>query len=126
MQVSILGSPSLYVNAGSFLQLECMISHVVSPPQFVMWEHGGRVVPGETVNIQGRNEVVTKSLLSIDKVNSETVGLYSCMPDNISPATIKINIVKNKEELMAVLNSSDQICCEFKLIVYLLLTIVNM
>ena len=94
--MSILGSPNLYVNAGSFLQLECKISHVVSPPQFVMWEHGGRVVPGETVNIEGKHEVVTKSVLSIDKVNIEEAGLYSCMPDNISPATININIVKNK------------------------------
>ena len=82
-----------------------MISHVMSPPQFVMWEHGGRVVPGETVHIQEKHEIVIKSLLSIDKVNIEKAGLYSCMPDNISPATIKINIVKNQEELMAVLNS---------------------
>ena len=95
------------IKSGSSLQLECMVSHVVSPPQFVMWEHGGQVVPGENVNIQGRHEIVTKSILNINKVSEESAKKYSCMPDNITPAYINIQIVNHTEEQMAVVNIAN-------------------
>ena len=84
-----------------------MISHVMSAPQFVMWEHGGRVVPGKTVHIQTKHDIVTKSVLRIDKVSTESGGMYYCMPENISPAAINISIVKTTEEQMAVINAGD-------------------
>ena len=102
-----MGGPNLLIERGSSLELECMIRHVVSPPQFVMWEHGGQVVPGETVNIQERHEIVTKSILTIDKVIEESAGKYSCMPDNITPAHINIQIVNHTEEQMAVINNAN-------------------
>ena len=77
----------------------------MSAPQFVMWEHGGRVVPGKTVHIQTKHDIVSKSVLKIDKVTSESAGMYFCMPDNISPAAINISIVKTTEEHMAVINA---------------------
>ena len=42
----------------------------------------------------------------INQVGKDTAGMYSCMPDNISPATININIIKNKEEQLAVTNKA--------------------
>ena len=62
-------------------------------------------MPGKTVNIQSKHEMVTKSMLTIDQVTQDSAGTYSCMPDNISPAIINISIVKNREEQMAVTNS---------------------
>jgi len=103
-KVDILGGPTLYIQSGSYLQLECMISHTLSPPQFVMWEHGGRVVPGNTVTVTSKHEIVTKSVLTIDRVTHQSAGTYFCLPDNISPATINISIVNNLEEQMAVVN----------------------
>eukprot|EP00091_Calanus_sinicus_P016882 TRINITY_DN36506_c0_g1_i1.p1 TRINITY_DN36506_c0_g1~~TRINITY_DN36506_c0_g1_i1.p1 ORF type:complete len:136 (-),score=14.15 TRINITY_DN36506_c0_g1_i1:124-531(-) len=104
-KVNILGGPHLYIQRGNFLQLECMISHVMSAPQFVMWEHGGRVVPGKTVHTQAKHDIVTTSVLTIDQVTSDSAGMYSCMPDNISPATINIHVVNSTEEQLAVINS---------------------
>ena len=82
-----------------------MISRVMSAPHFVMWEHGGRVVPGKTVHIQNKHDIVTKSVLTIDKVTTDSAGMYYCMPDNIFPANISINIVNTTEEQLAVINS---------------------
>jgi hypothetical protein len=82
-----------------------MISHVMSAPQFVMWEHGGRVVPGKTIHVSKKHDIVTKSVLRIDKVTADSGGMYYCMPDNISPAAINISIVKTLEEHMAVINA---------------------
>ena len=81
-----------------------MISHVVSSPQFIMWEPGGRVVPGKTVHIQTKHDIVTKSVLRIDKVCTVSAGMYFCMPDNISPANINTSTFKTTEEHMAVIN----------------------
>ena len=83
-----------------------MISHVMSAPQFVMWEHDGRVVPGKTDHVQTKHDIVTKSVLTIDQVTQDSAGMYLCMPDNISPASININIVNNTEEQLAVINNS--------------------
>jgi hypothetical protein len=52
-----------------------MISHVMSAPQFVMWDHGVRVVPGKTVHIHTKHDIATKSVLRIEKVNSESGGM---------------------------------------------------
>ena len=70
-----------------------------------MWEHGGRVVPGKTVHIQNKHDIVTKSVLTIDQVTTDSAGMYCCMPDNIFPANISINIVNTTEEQLAVINS---------------------
>lgn len=107
-KVDIVGGPHLYVHTGSSLQLECLISHVVSAPQFVMWQHGDMVTPGNTVTYKSKLGIVTKSILTINQVGKDTAGMYSCMPDNISPATINIDIIKNKEEQLAVTNNSDK------------------
>ena len=66
-------------------------------------------MPGKTVNIQSKHEMVTKSMLTIDQVTQDSAGTYSCMPDKISPAIINISIVKNREEQMAVTNSVTNI-----------------
>ena len=107
LQVDILGGPSLLVHSGSSLQLECVTSHVVRPPQFVMWQHGDTVIPGTTRHFTSNLGLLTKSVLTIEKVSSDTAGQYHCMPDNISPATININIIKNKEEQLAVTNTAE-------------------
>ena len=106
-QVDILGGPSLLVHSGSSLQLECLTSHVMRPPQFVMWQHGDTVTPGTTRTYNSQmGLLVTKSVLTIEEVNQNTAGEYRCLPDNISPASININIIKNKEEQLAVTNNS--------------------
>ena len=106
-QVDILGGPSLLVHSGSSLQLECLTSHVMRPPQFVMWQHGDLVTPGTTRTYNSKmGMLVTKSVLTIEEVNQNTAGEYRCLPDNISPASININIIKNKEEQLAVTNNS--------------------
>ena len=103
-----------------------MISHVMSDPQFVMWEHGGRVVPCKIAHIQTKQDIVPKSVLTIDQVTTDSAGMYSCIPDNISPVTISINIVNNTEEQLAVINNSNIYQSDIFLhfYIYLLLSII--
>ena len=108
LQVDILGGPSLLVHSGSSLQLECLTSHVLRPPQFVMWQHQDTVTPGiSSSSYSSSLGLVTRSVLTIERVSPSTAGEYYCMPDNISPASININIIKNKEEQLAVTNKAE-------------------
>ena len=102
LQVDILGGPSLLVHSGSSLQLECVTSHVVRPPQFVMWQHGDTVIPGTTRHFTSNLGILAKSVLTIEKVSSDTAGQYHCMHDNISPATI------NMEETLSTLEYASR------------------
>ena len=107
--MDILGGPSLLVHTGTSLQLECVTSHVLRPPQFVMWQHQDTVTPGiSSSSYSSSLGLVTRSVLTIERVSSSTAGEYYCMPDNISPASININIIKNKEEQLAVTNKTPR------------------
>ena len=121
LQVDILGGPSLLVHTGTSLQLECVTSHVLRPPQFVMWQHGEVVTPGTTRTFTSNmGQLVTKSVLTIEEVSQNTAGEYRCLPDNISPATININIIKNKEEQLAVTNKAQAGDHQFSVVVLVL------
>ena len=125
LQVDILGGPSLLVHSGSSLQLECLTSHVLRPPQFVMWQHGTLLTPGTTHTFTSNMGLVTKSVLTIEEVNKNTAGEYRCLPDNISPATININIIKNEEEQLAVTNKTPQ-RTQQSVALFLVLTVISL
>ena len=48
-------------------------------------------------------------MLVMLQVRGETAGEYSCLPDNISPATINIDIIRSKEEQLAVTNTGPRL-----------------
>lgn len=122
-KVDIVGGPHLYVHSGSSLQLECVVSHVVTAPQFVMWQHRERVLPGTTRTYSNQHGLVTKSVLNIDQVRGETAGEYSCLPDNISPATITISIIRGEEEQLAVTNTAATLQLAVSLVTCALVTL---
>ena len=53
--------------------MSVQVSHVVTAPQFVMWQHRERVLPGTTRTYSAQHGLVTKSVLNIDQVNSVKV-----------------------------------------------------
>ena len=67
--MDITAGPQLYVHSGSRLQLECVVSRVVEAPQWVMWQHGPTVTPGQTLTYNTAHGLVTKSVLTIDQVS---------------------------------------------------------
>ena len=44
------------------------MTRVVDAPQWVMWEHGDKVTPGQTLTYNTGHGLVTKSVLTIDQV----------------------------------------------------------
>ena len=47
-------------------------------------------------------------MMIMSQVGEDTAGVYRCMPDNISPAIINIDIIRSKEEQMAVTNTGHK------------------
>ena len=111
----------MFVEVGSILQLECVVSQVVSPPKFIMWQHQERVVPGVTNYVTAKHDVISRSVLKVGVVRTENVGRYFCLPDNFSPATIDIRIVNKTHEQLALSNRSVNV--KIDLVILLLLII---
>ena len=44
------------------------MTRVVEAPQWVMWEHGDKVTPGQALTYNTGHGLVTKSVLTIDQV----------------------------------------------------------
>ncbi|MPC40798.1 hypothetical protein E2C01_034367 [Portunus trituberculatus] len=39
---AIIGSPDMYVDMGSTINLTCVISHTPEPPDYIKWTHNGQ------------------------------------------------------------------------------------
>lgn len=40
---TVLGGPDLYINAGSTINLTCIVQNLPIPPSFVVWTHNNEV-----------------------------------------------------------------------------------
>ena len=42
-QTEVLGGPDVYINTGSSINLTCLVQYTPQPPNFVVWQHNGKV-----------------------------------------------------------------------------------
>ena len=65
----ILGSPEIYLDVGSTINLTCIIKHTPMPPADVQWKHNKKVKSGDEYSLN----------LSIDYLYLEIkVEMFSC------------------------------------------------
>ena len=88
----ISGPPILHVSEGSTAGLECLVSPIHIPPTSLYWRKEGKVLsarnrPGISLEVEKVPGVSTTRLL-ISKVSQKDSGLYSCVSDTASPATV--------------------------------------
>ena len=48
---TILGSPEIYLDVGSTINLTCIIKHTPMPPADVQWKHNQKVKTGGTYSL---------------------------------------------------------------------------
>ena len=47
----ILGSPEIYLDVGSTINLTCIIKHTPMPPADVQWKHNNKVKSGDEYSL---------------------------------------------------------------------------
>lgn len=110
--VSISGDKEMHVEAGSSVVLKCSVSDYLTKPTFIFWyrddqrlihsENGVTIVD----NVNDEKNIIDSnlapawhqskelySILTIKEASSPFSGRYSCVPDNLRPASINIHVI---------------------------------
>ncbi|XP_049840852.1 zwei Ig domain protein zig-8-like [Schistocerca gregaria] len=94
----IVGEPDLFINAGSTINLTCLVSFAPEPPTGVLWRHNGQVInfdsPRGGVSLVTEKGPVTSSRLLIQKAAAQDTGLYTCAPSNVPPDSVRVHVLK--------------------------------
>ncbi|OQR73787.1 kin of IRRE protein 1-like, partial [Tropilaelaps mercedesae] len=98
----ILGGPQLFVNAGSQLNVSCVVDAPGGGTDFIFWYHNNGIL-----NLDARRDQLAV-MLSSDSLREQTVsslvirstqvsdsGNYTCAPSNAEQASIQLVVLNN-------------------------------
>ncbi|XP_060526820.1 zwei Ig domain protein zig-8 [Cylas formicarius] len=95
----ILGSPELFINMGSTINLTCVVQYAPEPPT-ITWSHNSQVInfdsPRGGISLVTEKGLTTTSRLLIQKAVQKDSGLYSCTPSNANSATVRVHILNGE------------------------------
>ncbi|KAG7164630.1 DNA-directed RNA polymerase II subunit RPB1-like 16, partial [Homarus americanus] len=100
----IVGGGSRFLQAGSSLSLECVVTHTRGPPTAVLWYHDHHVLDydsprgGISLQVEKSGEQTTSRLL-LSSVRETDSGNYTCVPVNAPTASVSVHV--NNDELRA-------------------------
>ncbi|VVD02852.1 unnamed protein product [Leptidea sinapis] len=108
----ILGADEYHVDAGSSINLVCIVEKSPEPPQFVFWFHNARMVNYDAasgVRVATSPGARTQSSLHIRAATAAHSGNYTCRAANAAPASIAVYVSQGSDKMAATLsrNSSD-------------------
>ncbi|XP_066937209.1 uncharacterized protein [Macrobrachium rosenbergii] len=99
-QTQVLGGPDLYINAGSTINLTCVVSHSADPPPYIFWYHQSELLsydsPRGGITVVTEHGPTSSSRLLIQRATSDDAGQYSCRPANAEPHQINVHIIPNE------------------------------
>ncbi|KAL1506608.1 hypothetical protein ABEB36_005937 [Hypothenemus hampei] len=95
----ILGSPELFINMGSTINLTCIVQNAPEPPT-ITWSHNSQVInfdsPRGGVSLVTEKGATTTSRLLIQKAVQKDSGLYTCTPSNAVAALVRVHILNGE------------------------------
>ncbi|XP_049820380.1 zwei Ig domain protein zig-8 [Aethina tumida] len=96
----ILGSPELFINMGSTINLTCLVRYAPEPPPAMIWSHNQLVInfdsPRGGISLVTEKGPTTTSRLLIQKAAPTDSGIYTCAPSNANSATIRVHILNGE------------------------------
>ncbi|XP_052743746.1 zwei Ig domain protein zig-8-like isoform X2 [Bicyclus anynana] len=96
----ILGADEYHVDAGSTINLVCIIEKSPVPPQYVFWYHNARMINYDAargVSVATAPGARTQSALHIRGAAPAHSGNYSCRAANTEPAHIYVYVSEGSE-----------------------------
>nr|XP_053627624.1 protein sidekick-1-like [Cherax quadricarinatus] len=100
-QTVVLGGPELYINAGSAINLTCLVRHSPKPPPYIFWYHDDVLLSYDS----GRGEVTvttedgkdTASRLLIHHAGAQNSGRYTCSPATAPAHSITLHVINSEK-----------------------------
>ncbi|CAK1585003.1 unnamed protein product [Parnassius mnemosyne] len=103
----ILGAEEYHVDAGSTINLVCIIEKSPVPPQYVFWYHNARMINYDAargVSVQTAPGARTQSALRIRAAAPAHSGNYTCRAANTQPAHIYVYVSEGSDKMAATLS----------------------
>ncbi|XP_051175576.1 cell adhesion molecule DSCAML1-like [Leptopilina boulardi] len=97
---TIVGSPEMYINKGSTMNLTCVVRHSPEPPSSIFWTHNHEEInydsPRGGVSVITEKGEITTSYLLIQRAQSTDSGEYTCHPSNANRQTISVHVLNGE------------------------------
>ncbi|XP_042235867.1 zwei Ig domain protein zig-8-like [Homarus americanus] len=99
----ILGTESRYLQAGSSLVLECVVTYTSHPPPALLWYHYNTRLDydsprgGIAIMIEKTTDQTTSRLL-LSTVRTTDSGNYTCTPINAPPASVSVHVTTDERQ----------------------------
>ncbi|XP_042221628.1 uncharacterized protein LOC121866099 [Homarus americanus] len=100
-QTVVLGGPELYINAGSAINLTCLVKYLPEPTPYIFWFHDEVLLSydsergGVTVSTEhGQNTV---SRLLIHQAAAKDSGHYTCSPATAPTHSIIVHVINSEK-----------------------------
>ncbi|XP_072942885.1 igLON family member 5-like [Epargyreus clarus] len=106
----ILGADEYHVDAGSTINLVCIIEKSPVPPQYVFWYHNARMINYDAargVTVATAPGARTQSALRIHHAAPAHSGNYSCRAPNTEPAHIHVYVSEGSDKMAATLSRNS-------------------
>ncbi|XP_069159513.1 hemicentin-2 isoform X3 [Procambarus clarkii] len=101
----ILGSPDLYVQKSSMINLTCVLHDLPEPPAYVLWYHGNKSISYSSgrggVSMVVEKGPTTLSYLLITCAGLHDTGLYTCAPSNLNTTSIMLHVLDATNDVPA-------------------------
>ncbi|XP_071519166.1 zwei Ig domain protein zig-8-like [Panulirus ornatus] len=99
----ILGTPSRYLQMGSSLLLECVVTYTTHPPPALLWYHHNTRLDydsprgGIAIMVEKTTEQTTSRLL-MSSVRLSDSGNYTCAPIKAPASTVSVHVTTDERQ----------------------------
>ena len=96
----IVGSPKIFLDEGSTMNLTCLVKESPEPPQFIFWYHNKEPISyssirGGVSQITEKGEV-TVSFLPTQEARLVDSGQYACHASVGNISTVTVHVIKSE------------------------------
>uniref|UniRef100_A0A6A7GCK5 Protein turtle homolog B-like isoform X7 n=1 Tax=Hirondellea gigas TaxID=1518452 RepID=A0A6A7GCK5_9CRUS len=100
-KTTVLGGPDLYLDAGSTLNLTCVVKFSPEPPPYIFWYHEDTLLSYDSdwkgTSVATRHEEGgSVSRLLIQDASPMHSGNYTCMPATSPQFSVNVHVIQNE------------------------------
>ncbi|XP_047735780.1 uncharacterized protein LOC125177660 [Hyalella azteca] len=96
-KVEILGSPDLYVQRHSMINLTCVLHDIPEPPAYIYWFHRNKSISYSSsrdgISLVVEKGPTTSSHLLIRNARVQDSGDYTCSPQDMNSTSIRVHVL---------------------------------